>query len=85
MNQRVNREICPPQVAEQKKELENREITIRAIQRNFEQLSTLCQQVAHREHPLARLTGSLKLLCGAGQGSNHEFAEEARGDREESG
>ena len=30
-------------VHEQKKELENRDITIRAIQRNFEQLSTLCQ------------------------------------------
>ena len=31
-------------VAEQKKEIENRDITIKAIQRNFEQLSTLCQQ-----------------------------------------
>jgi predicted RNase H-like nuclease (RuvC/YqgF family) len=30
-------------VAEQKKELENRDITIRAIQRNFEQLSSMCQ------------------------------------------
>ena len=28
---------------EQKKELENRDITIRAIQRNFEQLSSMCQ------------------------------------------
>jgi len=30
-------------VADQKKEIENREITIRAIQRNFEQLSGMCQ------------------------------------------
>jgi predicted RNase H-like nuclease (RuvC/YqgF family) len=30
-------------MAEQKKEIENREITIRAIQRNFEQLSGMCQ------------------------------------------
>ena len=30
-------------VTEQKKELENRDITIRAIQRNFEQLSSMCQ------------------------------------------
>ena len=30
-------------IAEQKKELENRDITIRAIQRNFEQLSSMCQ------------------------------------------
>jgi chromosome segregation ATPase len=30
-------------VTAQKKELENRDITIRAIQRNFEQLSSMCQ------------------------------------------
>lgn len=30
-------------ITEQKKELENRDITIRAIQRNFEQLSAMCQ------------------------------------------
>jgi len=44
-------------IAEQKKELENREITIRAIQRNFEQLSSMCQadkeQVASLQRKLA--------------------------------
>ena len=44
-------------VTEQKKELENRDITIRAIQRNFEQLSSMCQadkeQIAALQKKLA--------------------------------
>jgi len=35
--------LLESKVADQKKEIENREITIRAIQRNFEQLSGMCQ------------------------------------------
>ena len=49
--------VLEGKIAEQKKELENRDITIRAIQRNFEQLSSLCQadkeQIAQLQKKLA--------------------------------
>jgi hypothetical protein len=43
-------------VAEQKKELENRDITIRAIQRNFEQLSSMCQADKERSSNLIAIS-----------------------------